>query len=66
MTSSMTHIISVPALGESTEWLRKDPATWPTDPGYIATNHVVRGLVGVNDPAERLCGDAKKYKVRLI
>lgn len=44
----------------------KDPATWKSDEDFLATERVVRGLIGVNDPAEHMCGVAKEFLVRIF
>ena len=59
-------IFSMTPTGERTEWLKKDPATWKLDEDFLATERVVRGLVGVNDPAEHMCGVAKEFLVRIF
>ena len=44
------------------KWLRENPP-WDHIPEYIEAKEIVRGVMPVNDPAERLCATAKKYKV---
>ena len=43
-------------------WLRKNPP-WDHIPEYAEAKEIVRGIMPVNDPAERLCATAKRYKV---
>ena len=52
-------------LDADTSWLRELPP-WDGHPGHDEVRDVVRSLCGVNDPAERLCGMAKKYAVSII
>ena len=45
------------------DWLTQPPTAWDGNPGFDAIRDVVHNICGVNDPAERLCGLAKKYAV---
>ena len=44
-------------------WLYKPPSEWKSDAGYQGASKIVHAIVSTNDPAERLCGMAKKYRV---
>ena len=49
-------------IGGDHGWLWQPPP-WDGDPRFEAMKKVVTNIVGVNDPAERACGLAKRYKV---
>jgi hypothetical protein len=53
-------------IGRGTDWMSLDPESWPLDPEYVATKVVVEGLYGVNDPAERGCHMAQRFKVIFV
>jgi hypothetical protein len=46
-----------------TDWMAQDPAHWHNHPQFVATKVVVDALLGVNDPAERGCHLAGRFKV---
>lgn len=52
-------------IGRGVDWLKEDPNTWDQDEQYVATKDIVDHLCGVNDPAERVCGTAKLFKVMI-
>ena len=45
------------------QWLSKNPP-WNGIPEYDEAEKIVRSIVPVNDPAERMCGFAKRFRVR--
>jgi hypothetical protein len=51
-------------LGGNCDWLRQNPETWDADNHYLEAKDIVHNLYGVNDPAERMCLNAKRYKVK--
>ena len=46
-------------------WLTKS-APWDEYPEYQKAKEVIRAIVPTNDPAERMCATAKRYKVYFI
>ena len=44
------------------EWLKENPP-WDEIPAFQTAKTIVRGIVPINDPVERLCAFAKRYKV---
>ena len=47
------------------EWLRENPP-WDEIPAFQAAKAIVRGVIPINDPVERLCAFAKRYKVSTL
>ena len=47
---------------DASKWLTKNPP-WDDIPEYRLARLYIEGIVPVNDPAERLCAFAKKYRV---
>ena len=45
------------------KWLKQNPP-WDHIPEFVEAKKIVHGIMAVNDPAERLCATAKKYKVK--
>ena len=52
-------------IGRGVDWMKEDPSKWDQDEEYLATKDIVDHLCGVNDPAERICGTAKLFKVMM-
>ena len=54
--------VNNPSLTTSRNIVQNPP--WDHIPEFVEAKKIVRGIMAVNDPAERLCATAKKYKVK--
>jgi hypothetical protein len=52
-------------IGGDVGWMLEDPSKWDQNEDFLTMRKKVHHFSGVNDPAERICGTAKLFKVNV-